>query len=207
MNIIASINGRQAVPLRAVPFMDGWNALYPERIVEWLESQPDTPRAFRVDKSGMVTSIEHRFWHSTLKRLEGLVPDDAPRIEWERESVKLIPAEAFMWVDDVLALFRDVGAARVLEHHPVLCLGDEPTCHDARAGRGVQGIFAEDQGQNRQADARAEGRAPQALGGEEVGRASKCAMLLPELNGVHLAKTARVDQVSSAWFTAWFPPF
>lgn len=127
MNIIASINGREAVPLRAVPFMDGWNALYPERIVEWLESQPDTPRAFRVDNSGTVTSIEHRFWYSTLKRLEGLVPDDAPRIEWERESVKLIPAEAFMWLDDVLALFRDVGAARVLEHHPVFVLGDEPT--------------------------------------------------------------------------------
>ena len=40
---------------------------------------------------------------------------------------------------------------------------------DAQAGRGAQGILAEDQGQNRQADSGAEGSNPQALGGSEVG--------------------------------------
>lgn len=40
---------------------------------------------------------------------------------------------------------------------------------DAQAGRGAQGILAEDQGSNRQADARAEGRNSQALGGSKVG--------------------------------------
>ena len=39
----------------------------------------------------------------------------------------------------------------------------------AQRARGAQGILAEDQGSNRQADARAKGGSPQALGGEDVG--------------------------------------
>lgn len=40
---------------------------------------------------------------------------------------------------------------------------------EAQRGRGTQGVLAANQGPNRQTDTRAEGGAPQALGGEEVG--------------------------------------
>ncbi len=75
----------------------------------------------------------------------------------------IIPAAQGFWEKmGIPAQNREEGAAYdgTINHATYL---------DAQAGRGAQGIFAEDQGQNRQADARAEGGSPQALGGEEVG--------------------------------------
>ncbi len=75
----------------------------------------------------------------------------------------IIPAAQGFWEKmGIPAQNREEGAAYdgTINHATYL---------DAQAGRGAQGILAEDQGQNRQADARAEGGSPQALGGSEVG--------------------------------------
>lgn len=75
----------------------------------------------------------------------------------------IIPAAQGFWEKmGIPAQNREEGAAYdgTINHATYL---------DAQAGRGAQGVLAEDQGQNRQADTRAEGSNPQALGGSEVG--------------------------------------
>jgi hypothetical protein len=145
MNVTTMIDGRLAVPLRAVPFMDGWNALHPERIVEWLaESALDSPPAFRVDESS--APIEHRFWSNTLEQFRGLVPAGAPRIEWQREAVKLLPVEVFMWLDDVRELFRASAGVQAYDHEPDFCLGDGPKWGKVHVGNGGRWTYFPNEG-------------------------------------------------------------
>ena len=83
--------------------------------------------------------------------------------ETDMNVSNIIPAAQGFWEKmGIPAQNREEGAAYdgTINHATYL---------DAQAGSGAQGILTEDQGQNRQADARAEGRHAQALGGEEVG--------------------------------------
>lgn len=114
MNLLVLIGGREAIPVRAIPFLTNWEVLSPDVVAGVLAGDCDFFHAFKGltahhVEQGQVKAIAKSFWGNFVVR-ELIALSDRTRhnevthedgmSQWRRESSALLPAGAFVWRDE-----------------------------------------------------------------------------------------------------------
>ena len=112
MDAVITIEDREAIPVRAIPFITGW-VMSPDNIAASL-AHNDLARKFRdlfayhLTSEGRSARLLPREWDVVEEKLEilshqletnGKVSPQKYAI-WRRESIKLLPAGTFVWKDE-----------------------------------------------------------------------------------------------------------
>lgn len=114
MNCIIPISGREAVPVRAIPFVTGWE-LSPDIVAKALamdQSWPDRLKGLRAHH--IVNDIEiaemlPKEWDITIRELKALsdslvsgVCNDGGGgyLQWRKQSIPVLPSHCFVWKDE-----------------------------------------------------------------------------------------------------------
>lgn len=115
MNVIVMIQGREAIPVRAIPLLTNWRFMSPDIVAHVLGGTGgSTVSVFGALESycmenGQVVLIKEDWWaQSPLKKLCALSKkikatesiDEAGYSTWQELSLKELPAGVFVWKDD-----------------------------------------------------------------------------------------------------------
>lgn len=129
--LIATIEGlREALPIRAVPFVTSWQRFTPDFIETYLSRKTVTSKnstlfANRV-LDGKIETIEPQEWDERMvdmrvyeaklrkRKIKRETPDNEPPSDtdietydiWRKDSIKLLPAGVFLWLDEFRAEFK-----------------------------------------------------------------------------------------------------
>lgn len=113
VTLIDNGDPREAIPVRALPFITGWN-FSPDAIANAF-SQTDEARRMRGVRSSRIrenslTHIAPVDWEHVKVAMDGL-DDKLPRgsggyADWRGESIKLLPAGVFVWLDEFSMAFN-----------------------------------------------------------------------------------------------------
>lgn len=124
-----TIGGREALPVRAIPYVTGWQ-MSPDVVARSM-AKVEPPPPFPALLQGLSgyhlpydtpVEIMPREWDATVTTIEGYEaelkrqhPDDAiGYAAWRKDSVEKLPAGAFVWLDE-FARERTADRARVLK--------------------------------------------------------------------------------------------
>ncbi|MCM8641182.1 hypothetical protein, partial [Accumulibacter sp.] len=112
MNVVVLINDREAIPVRAIPFVTGW-WMSPDVVASSLAYNDSLKsfvgiRACHLVDGSRCAEILPKEWDGVEDRLKGLesrlkgMSDDRAltRPIWLAESVPLLPAGTFLWKDE-----------------------------------------------------------------------------------------------------------
>ena len=115
MKLTVLIQGREAIPVRAIPYITGWS-LSPDMLVSAFSGDSDYRPAiseiavFRKN-AGVPSRIKREGWDRVMVQMAGLdhrLPrDPSGRADWEAESVGLLPSGLFVWQDDFVSAFAE----------------------------------------------------------------------------------------------------
>jgi hypothetical protein len=124
MTVIVLIDNREALPVRAIPFVTGWKM--PPDQVAWSLAHKDPAQklegitAKRRLATGEVREVLPKAWDRVVAEIEALTatlqenglhpPRNRPT--WERESLRCLPAECFVWRDEFEMAFRRAYSPR-----------------------------------------------------------------------------------------------
>lgn len=118
--LLIDINGREALPVRAIPFVTGW-IVTPDRLVEALsESEQMCPRlahglrAHKFDQDCTLTLVLPKEWDgfsAALTQLEdelkaAYADDESGYAVWRSRAAFVLPAGVFVWRDEFEAAFH-----------------------------------------------------------------------------------------------------
>ncbi len=113
MNVIVEIDGRQAIPVRAIPLLTNWTTMGPDELAKafarhGIRWQSYELQAFRTEKNRTLP-ISPAWWRNFCrKELEALADDIKARAvtyangyrDWQRASLLKLPAGSFVWKDE-----------------------------------------------------------------------------------------------------------
>lgn len=142
MSIIVSINGREAIPVRALAWMTDWSfgAL---QVAEALTGGVGLPRNRREFETFQRLQAHHadseykavrrRKWVDVVAALEELEDQHYPQEQWRREATALMPSGVFVWRDEwevaynsspdgpgsLIAIEDDIDAAEDVDYRTV----------------------------------------------------------------------------------------
>ena len=117
MSIKININGREAIPVRAIPFVTGWS-MSPDMVASTLAHTDLFTRlrgiaAYHFDSNGEFAPMLPKEWDGveaelqafsdTLKATEIVDFESYPT--WLRQSIPLLPAGVFVWKDEFISAF------------------------------------------------------------------------------------------------------
>lgn len=135
MDVVVSINGREGVPVRAIPLTVYWQALVPSVLAEGFAGEDPRAarlpglRAMQLDPAGAPVPIDQGRWSMVAAEIFHLeqvsAADERPEREWWAQSLGLLPAEAFVWKDELTASFA-LTLARTHWEGPALALNFSP---------------------------------------------------------------------------------
>lgn len=119
MNVIIKIEGREAIPVRALPLLAKWGTMHPQKIAGALGRLTDDEgrplfdnlhdmNAFYVE-AGTVNLLEAHYWSDhiyrklqalsdTIKRSE--ITHETAHSEWRVKALGVLPKDAFVWKDE-----------------------------------------------------------------------------------------------------------
>ncbi len=113
MSVVLSINGREAIPVRAIPYVTGWD-VSPDMVAQSLANSSDGWRldrltAYQYHANDSHTPILPKEWDGIEDRLRGLSASldakhsnrDIARPQWLKESVLILPAGVYVWRDEL----------------------------------------------------------------------------------------------------------
>ncbi|EXI78529.1 MAG: hypothetical protein AW10_03013 [Candidatus Accumulibacter appositus] len=113
MNVVFCISGREAIPVRAIPYVTGWD-VSPDMVAQSLANSSDGVRLDRLTAcqyhvDGSHTPILPKEWDGIEDLLRGLSASleaknsnrDITRPQWLKESIPLLPAGVFVWRDEL----------------------------------------------------------------------------------------------------------
>jgi hypothetical protein len=113
MKLTVWIDGREAVPVRAIPYVTNWN-ISPDMLVSAFSGESvfrpaiSAVQTFRKN-GGVVSQIQNSGWERLRVQIDGLAHrlqhDAVGRAAWEEESVKLLPHGIFVWLEDFVSAF------------------------------------------------------------------------------------------------------
>jgi len=120
VNVIVLIEGREAIPVRAIPWLTNWRVMGPNEIAAALEHEDDEAhegfyelRAYH-RQDGTTALVDKDCWRHLRKRLKVLAnkiyaaelsSEDDPQ-RWRDESLLLLPAGVFVWKDDYVMCYE-----------------------------------------------------------------------------------------------------
>jgi hypothetical protein len=120
LNVVVVIQGREAIPVRAIPLLTDWNFMSPDVVAEVLagnggssvfvfdEPQMGQMRSHRLD-NGNVVEVKARWWKSwstrELRALSVRISTCEPIHEigyqkWRDESLSVLPPGVFVWKEE-----------------------------------------------------------------------------------------------------------
>jgi hypothetical protein len=125
VNVIIKIEGREAIPVRAIPYVTGWNSkrgLSPDMLATKLSTHPKD-RALRSPMRnllaykhhlGMTLAVRRDDWQMVCVQLAGLsgelhakfprgedgARDEQSRAAWQARAIELLPSGVFVWLDE-----------------------------------------------------------------------------------------------------------
>lgn len=126
MNVIVSIDGREAIPVRAIPWLTFRTRMSPDVIVSVLTGRDELGRleglaAYHLQEGGVAKPIEVRDWRNIGRNLKALEADirarhgnlDTPDTrelrhrDWRMEAIPVLPAASFVWRDEYERLYNE----------------------------------------------------------------------------------------------------
>lgn len=109
------IDGREALPVRAIPHVTGWQRFHPNDVVNCLEqkrlTRSSTLTAYHISDNRPV-QVKPREWYAVGEKLAGLeaelklkhgddgMGDKIGYAAWLRDAVPILPAGVWVWLDD-----------------------------------------------------------------------------------------------------------
>lgn len=134
MNLTTLIDGREATPIRAIPFITGWK-ISPDLVVSALAHTDHYALRFEgvvpchLSVNGRYSPMLPKEWDGieaeldvlsrTLQNSEDIIQERYP--DWRRASILLLPPACFVWKDDFENAFRraySVQNYEILDERP-----------------------------------------------------------------------------------------
>ena len=163
MNVVVVINGREAVPVRAIPLLTNWETMSPDivsRALAWDEDAMyfEGLQAFQFDDGQR--AVPATWWENMARRqLKALshaikavqITHETGLQEWRRKSLEVLPAGVFVWKDefepmhcrrygpDGTTLLKNGAQLTEKEHARVVALDFDPFIPD----KDMQGLVME----------------------------------------------------------------
>lgn len=121
MNIVVKIQGREAIPIRAIPLLTDWEVLSPDVCAKAFAGDEVSAQHFenmstyRLEKDGSYTAIVSRWWANwVVRELDACaertqadgISDEVGYALWRLESIELLPAGTFVWRDEFEAAYQ-----------------------------------------------------------------------------------------------------
>jgi uncharacterized protein YerC len=118
--LLPRINGRECVPVRLLPILTGSMPLAPDVVASLFAMRHPFTKwhlaAFQLDNKGKLNPVNPRSWDRIDDDLKALVvevghnqtSEPLANQEWERRSLRLLPAAVFVWKDELEAEFARV---------------------------------------------------------------------------------------------------
>lgn len=115
MTVVVLINDREAIPVRAIPFLTYWEVLSPDDLAKALTGEDDFNQSFaelqahQLIDDGTTTPVPKKFWANfVVRELAALseridhseMPHEDGYDQWRRESLVKLPAGIFVWRDE-----------------------------------------------------------------------------------------------------------
>ncbi len=118
MKVIVLIEGREAIPVRAIPLLTNWEVMSPDELAGTLAGDERFYKfrnmsAYRRE-NGESISIPARWWENfPCRELQALsdrikateISHETGYQEWRRQSLPLLPAGVFVWKDEFVPLY------------------------------------------------------------------------------------------------------
>lgn len=112
MNVVVVIDGREAVPVRAIPLLTNWETMSPDIVARALAWDEDAMyfeglQAFQFDEGRR--AVPATWWENMARRqLTALshaikavqITHETGLQEWRRKSLEVLPAGVFVWKDE-----------------------------------------------------------------------------------------------------------
>lgn len=123
---LPTVDGRECVPVRLLPFMTDWLPLSPDVVAKLFSGRDSFGRAFTMSSfqlhpNGRYTALKQRSWDAVDNDLETLATDLKRREEfefqlereWRESSINRLPAAVFVWKDELIAEYERIYTRRV----------------------------------------------------------------------------------------------
>ena len=128
MNVIVWIEGREAIPVRAIPLLTNWESIPPAALAKVLAGNDDIfgfegLKAYQ-HEDGVVKAVTAAWWRSfSVKKLKALSErieltyehKDIKKNQWQLESMGLLPAGIFVWKNEYTTLHESNWDSRLRE--------------------------------------------------------------------------------------------
>lgn len=110
MNCIIHIGGREALPVRAIPFVTGWQSYSPDAVAEGLAHRLESGKfegltAYHIASDGSISAMLPKEWDGPARALAALSEkldemggDSYPL--WREQSISELPSHCFVWRDE-----------------------------------------------------------------------------------------------------------
>lgn len=120
MNVIKQIDGREAIPVRAIPLLTNWKVMWPDAVAKALAGNEHYDDyfaglcAYRIE-GGATKPIRATWWQGfavrNLKALSDRIEADQITKEvgyqkWLKESLAELPAGVFVWKDEYVPMYE-----------------------------------------------------------------------------------------------------
>lgn len=115
MDVLITIDGREAMPVRAIPLLTDWQVLSPDVIANALAGDDDLPSsldglsAYRLNPDGSPEKIPPRWWANwVVRKLQAIsdeikgkqISHETGYQQWRCKSLAQLPAGVFVWRDE-----------------------------------------------------------------------------------------------------------
>jgi hypothetical protein len=114
MEVLQIIQGREAVPVRAIPFLTGWEEMPPDKVAEALAGinhygHFEGFTAYKLRTDGSIKKTFSQEWRIVVADLAGISATlndtqtsvGAGRDLWRKQSISTLPAGVFVWRDEL----------------------------------------------------------------------------------------------------------
>ncbi len=129
MNVIVVIDGREAIPVRAISMLTNWKVMSPDAVAKALAGD-DLSFGFAglcaYEIEGILTKqIPVSWWEEFAVRELNAISDEikakqvtheAGYQKWRKQSLAALPAGVFVWKDEYLPLYERRHGAEALAH-------------------------------------------------------------------------------------------
>lgn len=110
MNAIIQIHGREAIPVRALPWLTAWE-FSAQEVAEALAHDNgyesfDGMEAYRLENGAIQTVRVGEWLNSVAISIEEIAERELPRTEWEKLAMAALPAGVFVWRDEWEAAYN-----------------------------------------------------------------------------------------------------
>jgi hypothetical protein len=119
------IDGREALPVRAIPYADGWMRFSPDVVARYLAQDDDLFTewdiplvAYRQTDDVPIAAVPAREWDAVAASLAGFAEEtgdgDSGYSVWRKHAVEKLPAGVFVWLDEFEAVHKSMCARLLL---------------------------------------------------------------------------------------------